>query len=141
MSSVAYMREWRKSHPGYSSKYVAAWKKRNHEKNLISMKKDREKHREARLRYAKEYHLRTLYGLSVDDFLALYNQQNGKCAICFDVIPNPLIEETNSKTHVDHCHVTGKIRGLLCFSCNKLLGDAKDNPQILVNAIRYLGGK
>ncbi len=42
---------------------------------------------------------------------------------------------------VDHCHKTGKIRGLLCASCNGGLGLFKDNPQALANAILYLKAK
>jgi len=65
--------------------------------------------------------------------------QNGVCAICGQVE-----SDVNHKTQevrgmaVDHCHDSGKIRGLLCRSCNTLLGNAKDNIDILKRAIDYL---
>jgi len=55
-------------------------------------------------------------------------KQGGLCAIC----------GKSCKLNVDHCHETNKIRGLLCFNCNLLLGHAKDNISILSNAIEYL---
>jgi hypothetical protein len=56
--------------------------------------------------------------------------QQGKCAIC----------EKSSDKHlfVDHCHTTGKIRGLLCQHCNTLLGMAFDDTNILLSAVAYL---
>lgn len=53
------------------------------------------------------------------------------CAICAIT--------TSDVLHVDHCHTTGKIRGLLCHQCNVLLGASKDSITTLQNAIKYLG--
>lgn len=58
----------------------------------------------------------------------MLKSQDNKCAICG--------EET--KLHVDHCHKTNKVRGLLCPPCNKGLGHFKDNSQLLTNARNYL---
>ena len=63
----------------------------------------------------------------------MYNEQQGCCLIC-----KIHQSEINKKFHVDHCHSTDKIRGLLCPDCNHLLGFAKDNTEILKNAIDYL---
>lgn len=69
------------------------------------------------------------YGLSRDEFEDLAESQQFLCKICgFDT----------DKFFVDHDHITGKVRGLLCHNCNTLLGHAKDNPQILQSAISYL---
>jgi hypothetical protein len=60
--------------------------------------------------------------------------QDNKCAIC-----GTAFEDSFGKNvHVDHDHKTGKVRGLLCQGCNHLLGRAKDDPQILLNAVDYL---
>ena len=71
----------------------------------------------------------TAYRMTVEDFDKLLLEQNGLCAICLEQMHLP---------YVDHCHSTGTIRGLLCHNCNTVLGHAKDNPTILVNAAKYL---
>lgn len=73
------------------------------------------------------------YGLSLQEFNELREKQNYKCKIC-SVHENKLPKAIC----VDHDHITGKIRGLLCESCNKLLGNAKDNIFLLNKAIEYL---
>lgn len=79
------------------------------------------------------------YGISVGDIEELAEKQDNSCAICGthrDDIPhaafkyNPLV--------IDHDHKTGKVRGLLCPTCNNMLGHAKDNIQVLASAITYL---
>lgn len=77
------------------------------------------------------------YGMTVKDYWDLYEKQNCKCAICGD----KEIKVKNRERlflYVDHCHSTGKVRGLLCNHCNTLLGMAKDDVNILNNAIEYL---
>ena len=56
-------------------------------------------------------------------------EQDGKCAICKELLANP---------HKDHCHSTLKFRGILCQNCNLGLGNFKDNQQYLYSAIEYL---
>lgn len=74
------------------------------------------------------------YGLTLDSFLALLDAQHGKCAIC------DRKEEVNINRAmaIDHDHQTGKVRGLLCMSCNIMLGKAKDDPEILRKAADYI---
>mgnify|MGYP003340524830 CR=1 FL=1 len=73
------------------------------------------------------------YGVTKEFLLELYQKQEGKCAIC-DQEP-----QTQRKgLHIDHCHETGKVRGLLCHGCNTALGSFKDSPNILTKAIDYL---
>jgi len=74
--------------------------------------------------------LKSSYNLTPDDFIAMSESQDGKCAICGDI--------GNRRLDVDHDHKTGKIRGLLCTSCNNMLGRAKDNIETLKSAIIYL---
>lgn len=70
------------------------------------------------------------HGLSEKQYYDLLKDQGGKCAICC---------RTPDKTlHVDHCHKTGLVRGLLCSNCNIALGNFKDDVQALHNAIKYL---
>lgn len=70
------------------------------------------------------------YGLTPEEFYQLETLSDGKCAICNEA----------AKLNVDHDHATGKVRGLLCRSCNLALGLMKDNVFILISAIEYLGG-
>ncbi len=76
---------------------------------------------------------RQAYGLSKEEFTSLVAAQNGRCAICFEV-------PAGRGFHVDHCHRTGRIRGLLCRGCNLALGNMKDDPVRLVKAADYLRG-
>lgn len=73
------------------------------------------------------------YGLTEAAYAALVESQGGKCAVCQD----PLVSTRH--THVDHCHKTGVVRGILCHNCNRALGAARDSPVILRGLIAYLG--
>lgn len=75
------------------------------------------------------------YGINVVEFEELLASQGGKCAI-----PGCAAKQcpTGKSFAVDHCHETGKIRGLLCRDCNVALGYAKDTPQILRDMANYL---
>jgi hypothetical protein len=81
---------------------------------------------------AKEHNLKKSFGISLQNYKDKLKEQNNVCAICFKP------ELAARDLAVDHCHTTGKIRGLLCTNCNKLLGHAKDNVEILQSAINYL---
>jgi hypothetical protein len=80
--------------------------------------------------------LQNNYGISIAEFNQLFESQGGKCAVCENTL------EVKGKgaftAHVDHDHKTGKVRGLLCQSCNFVLGHGRDDVNILVKAINYL---
>lgn len=120
------------------------------EKNRIKNEKwrneNRSAYRQSAARYrrnhpdrTKNYRLRTKYGISIEEYYSLLKKQNGKCAICGN-------EETATHNFykqkqdlaVDHCHKTGKIRGLLCQDCNRGIGKFHEDITILKNAIEYL---
>ena len=71
------------------------------------------------------------FGITSEDYDRMFSEQNGVCAIC----SNP---PTKRSLHIDHCHKTGKVRGLLCYRCNIMLGSARDDIQILTNSLFYL---
>ena len=75
------------------------------------------------------------FGLTIDDYNAMLKKQNYRCAICGS---EGKTDRRFRKLGVDHNHETGAVRGLLCDNCNILLGHAKDNVDILRNAIKYL---
>ena len=77
----------------------------------------------------KDSRLKRTYGISGEDYDKMFEQQNGRCAIC----------ETHYQVLcVDHCHKTGKVRKLLCRNCNTGIGQLKDNPNLLVKAASYI---
>jgi hypothetical protein len=75
-----------------------------------------------------------IYGLTTADFVRLFAGQGGLCAICGK--PN----ERRRRLVVDHCHTSGRVRGLLCDACNNMLGMAGEDPAILRAAADYLAG-
>lgn len=82
------------------------------------------------------YKLRTLYGLSVDEFNALLKKQKRRCAICRRKLDGL---RKGTTPHVDHTHDrTKKVRGLLCCTCNTFLGFIKDDVSVLQTAVNYL---
>lgn len=76
----------------------------------------------------KARELKRRYNITIDEYNKLYDAQHGKCCICG--IDQTLV--------VDHCHRTGKIRGLLCNGCNMAIGKLGDSVETLEKAIAYL---
>lgn len=83
--------------------------------------------------YRRARSLRINYNLTPEQFATLLEQQDGACAICNKV--------PHSTLHVDHCHTTGKVRGLLCSTCNTGLGMLGDSADSLEKALQYLKNK
>ncbi|MEV5146276.1 endonuclease VII domain-containing protein [Streptomyces sp. NPDC052727] len=78
----------------------------------------------------RELHLKRQYGLTEAERDELVTAQGGVCCICLSAPP----------AHVDHCHETGRVRGVLCFSCNAALGQFKDRPDVIRRAAVYVEG-
>jgi len=81
-------------------------------------------------KYNLRYRLKSLYGLSVEDFNRMFVQQNGVCAICRTPSDRTL--------HVDHDHKTGRVRSLLCGGCNTAIGALRESPLLARAAAMYL---
>ena len=113
--------EWRKKNPERYRKAVANWRARNPS-------------------YEGNLKLKMRYGITPEKYMEMLTVQNNCCAICGN-------EETArhnrsnevQKLAVDHCHVTGKVRGLLCQDCNRGIAKFHDDPVRLKNALKYLG--
>lgn len=86
----------------------------------------------------RHYGLMRYYGISISEYAEMYRKQDGKCAICH--------HPETTKDHrgelrvlaVDHCHDTGAVRELLCYSCNSMLGQAKDKVEVLLAGAEYI---
>lgn len=93
----------------HQTEYERAWRASNKEST-----------RAAQIRYR--------YGVEAVSIDAMLAEQGGLCAIC----------RTNPATHIDHCHDSGSVRGILCPPCNKGLGHFEDNEERLMAAVAYL---
>jgi hypothetical protein len=78
------------------------------------------------------------YGISQEKYVALVEAQNNVCAICKKAETYLKTDGSIRNLSVDHSHVSGKVRGLLCANCNKALGLFSDSKNILEEAIAYL---
>ena len=85
----------------------------------------------------KNHKLKKAYGITLDDYNKLLSKQKNKCSIC-EIDNNGKYRNKTRAFAVDHCHITNKIRGLLCSDCNVALGLLKDNTIYLQSAIKYL---
>ena len=110
------------------------WAKENAERvNAANRRKYKDlTQEEKRVRNRKQQ--LSLYGLTLDDYSAMLVEQSGVCAICGKE------EAVSSKgvLSVDHDHKSGKVRGLLCDTCNRGLGHFFDNTELLTKAVLYL---
>lgn len=91
-----------------------------------------------RIKFRNRVVLLRKYGLTLEQFTRMIDDQEGRCAVCFVALDFMAPAKDNSSACVDHCHTTGKVRGLLCKRCNLGLGFAQDNPTILRNMAEYL---
>lgn len=86
-------------------------------------------------KYDLELHMQRNYGIGFKEYDEMFFSQDGKCAICKT---DPPKDQHKTRLNIDHCHTTGKIRGLLCDCCNRALGLMRDNTELLQKAIQYL---
>ena len=91
-----------------------------------------DKHRQSALKHR----LRTKYGITLEAYDAMWAAQDGKCAAC-----RVRLVRFDRRTHLDHCHATGRVRGILCRTCNMALGYAKESVARLRGLVRYLQGQ
>jgi hypothetical protein len=73
------------------------------------------------------------YGITLEEFNAMLKAQGNRCAICKGDDPG-----ASHNWHIDHCHESGVVRGLLCSPCNLGLGFLKDDPEVMYRAVEYI---
>lgn len=86
----------------------------------------------------RSYDLRTTYGITVEDWQAMFEAQEGRCGICGRHEDEVLWAEGRRGLVVDHCHDTGRVRGLLCNGCNRGIGYLGDSQAVLQAAVAWL---
>ena len=118
-----YMREYRKLHP----EKVLAWQLSSQEKRIAKYRASADqRERWAVQRRCLKYHM------TEEEYYSKIKAQNNQCAIC-------LTEFHGSPTiNVDHNHLTGENRGMLCDPCNQAIGIFRDSKEIILRAFQYL---
>lgn len=111
---------------------VYKWRDNNKEKYNKSQR-DFQAKVDPNKRYGFE--IKRRYGCTLEKYNEMLIAQGGACAIC-NVLHNPA--EKKGRLYVDHCHVTSKVRALLCKHCNCMLGYAKDDTRVLLEAVAYI---
>jgi hypothetical protein len=81
---------------------------------------------------ARRAKLKRLFGITPEDYDAMFARQGGVCAICRRTSPD------GRRLHVDHCHNSKRVRGLLCHDCNRGIGMFRDLPGLLRTAADYV---
>ena len=122
----------------YNKQAYELFKAKNPEKIKEYSKKYYRKNKDELSKKRKEYHDKNLtylnkYGLSKDEYTEMLEKQDHKCKIC-----NTPLKDLKARLHVDHNHLTGKVRGLLCRACNHGVGNFKDDVFLLQRAINYI---
>lgn len=116
-----------------SLKWIQADPKRAQDRDKRGYDRRAEKIRRAKL----DDHYRRKYGLERGEMERMLAAQDGKCLICARE-PDPNAKPQYRRLHVDHCHTSGKVRGLLCGNCNTMIGLAGEDPARLLAAAHYL---
>ena len=133
--------EYRKT---YQRVKVAQWRESNPDKRKEQKRRHYEKHKDKIDQRAKDWYennkerhvnnaLLRKYGVTLDQYNLLRAQQDFRCAVC-----NAHETDVGKQMFVDHDHVTGKIRKLLCTKCNVGIGMLQDNPAIMERAATYI---
>lgn len=99
-------------------------------------------HTEQGLTNRRRLQLKQDYGLTPEEYDELLAAQGGVCAICRqpETTTDPRSQRPYVRLPVDHCHETGRVRGLLCHRCNRAIGLLRDDVDLLRAAIAYLEG-
>jgi hypothetical protein len=109
---------------------VKRWQQENPER--LNAYRREYRRRPDRKRADRDGHLRRKFGIGIDDYERMFAEQSGLCAICR--APGP----QDGSLHVDHDHLSGRVRGLLCVSCNNALGAFRESFDIFQRAANYL---
>lgn len=147
---AAYAREWRALHPGYQGQHPE-WQQRSRAKHPERVQQESLKHGrlykarhpdrhyatnriwqeeniETKRLYAVYHKQKQGWGCTREFFQTLVPRLKGPCEICGKM----------ERMHIDHCHEKKVFRGILCNECNHGIGNFKDNPDLLLKAIKYL---
>jgi hypothetical protein len=139
-----YNKEWHEDNPNYRKEWYQKNKERENkrqreyyyshlderrEASRVSQLKRKDKIKEYNKKYQRKYFLKRRYDITLENYSQMVEEQEGKCAIC---------NKPFDSLCVDHNHLTGEVRGLLCSKCNQGIGLLDENIEIFTKAIDYL---
>jgi hypothetical protein len=128
--TIEEKREYARQHRANNPERYAIYQKKNTARKLAWRKANPE----AQAARKRREYFRQTYGLDIEQVDVMFAAQGSRCAACGD----DSIATNTKKRHVDHCHVTGRVRGVLCRPCNLALGQIRDNPATLRALAEYL---
>lgn len=108
--------------------YFDAWRAKNPESRIKDAAKKKSKYDTKKESISRR---KRIYDLDDSSYQEMLTSQNNSCAICNK-------QFIDSLPQIDHCHKTGKIRGILCLLCNTGIGKLQDDPTLLLKAVDYL---
>jgi Recombination endonuclease VII len=120
-------------HKEYHKAYHKAWYQENKEKRTAQIAEYKSENQEKVKDFERWAAIKYKYDLTKEAWETLFDGQGQRCAMCGSDDPR---SKYGWKT--DHCHETGKVRGILCHQCNVMLGNAEDDPQRLLAGVAYL---
>lgn len=119
---------------------AVAWRRNNVSRARANEDRYRAKDPKRTLDQNRRSNLKRKYGLSLEDWKQMHIDQGNVCAVCRRPADATKKLPQHRVLQVDHCHDTGKIRGLLCVECNTALGKLNHDTDTLARAITYLNG-
>ena len=128
-------RKWRLENYEQYHERVREYEQRNREQIAERKKRYKAANRDKVLAIQRKAHLKYMYGLTSEELRTMERAQHGVCAICKEV-PSGIGHKR--RLHIDHCHVTDKVRGLLCHQCNVSLGLMKEDPVRIQSMLEYV---
>lgn len=127
----ASAKKWRVEHKDRCREQRQEWDAANPERRREIGRGTSKRYREKHPQRNRATWLKTQYGLSIEDYDRMLDEQNGLCAIC-DEPPK------GKRLAVDHHHASGQIRRLLCDRCNHMIGHSQESPRVLRKAADYI---
>lgn len=132
---AARQKAWRDANPDLAKAHYDRYRERNRDKCNARSKAWRLANPDAHRLAKRRVNLRR-FGLTVGDYERILADQGGVCAICRR--PETHQRERIYTLSVDHCHATGRVRGLLCNLCNRAIGLLRDSAELCAAAAEYL---
>jgi hypothetical protein len=127
-------KEWVKDNPDRAKATRRAWYLKNRESVIARTSAYAAAHPEYRKEVVRKWHLNRQYGMTQEQWDALFLSQGERCAICKTNLPGGRYNQWST----DHDHVTEKVRAILCAKCNTGLGSFDDDPERLRQAALYI---